>query len=336
MNRFGTTAALLAAVAGMVLGADAWAQNKRLVVYSSNESTLHNLVFPAFQKETGIQVDAVEVGSGVVMRRIAAEKDRPQGDIVWGLSRLNLNNNKEFLAPYRSKNRDAIPAEFRDADDHWIGTNLHLLVILANTNLVTPAVEPKGWEDLLAPRWKDKVAVTEPSNSGSAYINLTFLAAKWGNGKEVGGEKLTKLLQNTKVVNKSSLIFSGVGTGEYALGFGLEYAGYLWKTNGAPVKVIYPADGSVAVMEGVGIVKGGPNPEAAKQFVEFVTRKDVRELILSKTFRRPTRQDLDLTNLPGGLPQLSAVKVMDYDEAYWAKERTVALEKLQDLIQKTR
>ncbi|MCC7046465.1 MAG: extracellular solute-binding protein [Alphaproteobacteria bacterium] len=312
------------------------AQEKNLVVYTSNESTLHNLVFPAFQKETGIRVDAVEVGSGVVMRRIAAEKDRPQGDVVWGLSRLNLNNNKQFFTPYRSKNRDAIPAEFRDPDDHWIGTNLHLLVILANTNLVKPDVEPKTWEDLLAPRWKNKVAVTEPSNSGSAYINLTFLSTLWGNPKEVGGDKLTKLLQNIKVVNKSSLIFSGVGTGEYELGMALEYAGYLWKTNGAPVKVIYPADGSVAVMEGTAIIKGAPNPDAAKQFVDFVTRKDIRELILAKMFRRPTRQDLDLAHLPGGLPQLSDVKVLPYDEDYWAANRAASIEKLQDLIQKTR
>ena len=86
-------------------------------------------------------------------------------------------------------------------------------------------------------------------------------------------------------MNKSSLVFQGVGTGEYELGLSLEYAGYLWQTNGAPVKVIYPSDGSIAVMEGVAIIKNGPNTEEAKKFVDFINRKDIRELILSKMFR---------------------------------------------------
>ena len=49
-------ASLLAGVAG------ANAQQK-LVVYSANDSTLNDLVFGAFAKETGIQVDPVSTGS---------------------------------------------------------------------------------------------------------------------------------------------------------------------------------------------------------------------------------------------------------------------------------
>ena len=72
------------------------------------------------------------------------------------------------------------------------------------------------------------------------------------------------------MLNRSSLVFQGVGNGEFALGMSLEYAGYQWSSNGAPVKVIYPADGTVAQMEGVAIIKGGPNTENAKQFVDYV------------------------------------------------------------------
>ena len=88
------------------------------------------------------------------------------------------------------------------------------------------------------------------------------------------------------MLNRSSLVFQGVGNGEFALGMSLEYAGYQWSSNGAPVKVIYPADGTVAQMEGVAIIKGGPNTENAKKFVDYVTRKDVREAILRFAFRR--------------------------------------------------
>ena len=105
--RSGIVSSLLVAL--LCLFASSAEAQKRLVIYSSNETTLSNLVIPLFQRETGISVDMIEVGSGVVMRRLAAEKDRPQGDIVWGLSRLNLNNNKNYFLPYISVNNTAIP-----------------------------------------------------------------------------------------------------------------------------------------------------------------------------------------------------------------------------------
>src|SRR5262249_20917593 len=143
----------------------------------------------------------------------------------------------------------------------------------------------------------------DPANSGSAYSNLTMLAQLWGPG-EAGWEKVEKLLANTKVLNRSTLVFQGVGNGEFPLGMSLEYAGLQWAANGAPVKVVYPQDGTIAQMEGVAVIRGGPNPEAAKRFVEYVTRKDVRENILRFAFRRAARQDLDLAALPGAMPAL--------------------------------
>jgi iron(III) transport system substrate-binding protein len=311
------------------------AEAKEVVVYSANEATLDSLVFDAFEKETGIKVQPVAAGSGVLMKRIAAEKDRPQGDIVWGVSRSLLQTNAVHFAPYRSKERDAIPAEFRDPDDHWIGTNLHLLVILDNTEAVPPDAAPKSWRDLLDPKWKGRVAFTDPANSGSAYTNVTLLAGMWG-GNDAAWSEVAKLFANTKVLNKSSLVFQGVGTGEYGLGISLEYAGYVWAANGAPVKVIYPEEGTVAQMEGCAIVKGGPNTEQAMVFVDYINRKDVREMIFAKTFRRPARQDLDFSKLPGNMPPLSSVKLATYDEEAWTAARPATLERIQAIIQKTR
>ena len=325
---------LIVATALAFGGTPARAQGK-LVVYSANDANLDRFVFEAFTRETGIEVEPVEGGSGVVFRRIASERERPLGDIVWGVSRALLNANRALLAPYASKNKDAVPAQFRDSEDHWIGNNLHLLVILQNTKLIPADQGPKSWADLMKPEWKGKVAFTDPANSGSAYSNLTMLAQMWGPG-EAGWEKVSQLLANTRVLNRSSLVFQGVGNGEFALGMSLEYAGVQWASNGAPVKVVYPSDGTIAQMEGVGIIKGGPNPAAAKLFVDYITRKDVREAILRFAFRRPARQDLDLSQLPGQMPQLEKVKLVDYDEDAWVEKRVETAQKIQDIIRRTR
>ena len=323
---------LLTAIAVMTFGGLAHAQNK-VVVYSANDSNLDRFVFDAFTKETGIAVEEVTAGSGVLFRRISSEKDKPLGDIIWGVSRALLQTNKAYLAPYASKNKDATPADFRDPDDLWIGTNVHLLVIAQNTKLLPAADGPKGWSDLLDPKWKGKIAFTDPANSGSAYTNVTMLVQDWG---DQGWHKVTQLLTNTKVLNRSTLVFQGVGNGEFPLGMSLEYASLQWATGGAPVKVVYPQDGTVAQMEGVAIIRGGPNGEAAKKFVDYITSKNVREEIVRKFFRRPARDDLDLSNLPGGMPPLKQVKLLKYDEAGWTTKRAETLQKVQDIVRSTR
>ena len=292
-------------------------------------------MFGAFKAETGIEVEPVAAGSGVVMRRLQAEKARPQADIVWGVSRSLLQTNKAVFEPYASKNIATTPAEYRDPNNLWIGNNLHLLVILENTKLVPEGQGPKSWNDLLDPKWKGKIAFGDPANSGAGYQVVTMLVDLWGGG-EAGWKKVAALFKNLKILNRSSLVFQGVGNGEYPLGISLEYAGPLWAKGGAPVKVVYPADGTTASMEGVAIIKGGPNTENAKAFVDFINRKDMREMILKATFRRPTRNDLDLANLPGNLPPLAQVKLLDYDEDGWTEKRAKTLEQIKDAIQDSR
>ncbi|MCC7272026.1 MAG: extracellular solute-binding protein, partial [Alphaproteobacteria bacterium] len=252
-----------------------------------------------------------------------------------GVSRSLLQTHKAYFAPYRSINHDAIPAEFRDPDDLWIGNNLHILVILQNTKALPAEQGPKTWADLLDPKYKGKIAFTDPANSGSAYTNATLMVDLFGGG-DAGWAKVTDFFRNTRVLNRSSLVFQGVGQGEHALGVSLEYAGYLWAENGAPVKVIYPTDGTYAAMEGVAIIKGGPNTENAKKFVDYINRKDTREMILRKTFRRPARQDIDLSKLPGGMPALSTIRLAPYDEARWTAARTATLAKFKETIVSTR
>ena len=186
------------------------------------------------------------------------------------------------------------------------------------------------------PKWKGKVAFTDPANSGSAYSNLTMLADLWGSG-DAGWEKVSQLLTNTRVLNRSSLVFQGVGNGEFPLGISLEYAGYLWSSNGAPVKVIYPSDGTIAQIEGVAIIKGGPDTENAKKFVDYVTRKDVREGILGFAFRRPAGRISTCRSCPARCrSSRRSEKILDYDEDRWVEKRAETAQKIQDIIRRTR
>src|SRR5450631_3430652 len=147
----------------------------QVVLYSANDDTVNKLVADGFKKETGITVNVVSTGSGVLFRRVASESANPQGDVVWGVSSALLKQNTKFFQPYAAKGRDAVPAEYRDPNNLWIGTNLQIVTINQNTRAIDAVSGPKTWQDLLDPKWKGKIAYTDPANSGFSYAAATVL-----------------------------------------------------------------------------------------------------------------------------------------------------------------
>jgi iron(III) transport system substrate-binding protein len=329
--------ALLGVCLALGLPAAGSAADSALVVYSANDADLNNFVFGMFQKETGITVQPVTAGSGVLLKRLAAERDRPLGDVLWGVSTAILDANKMYFEPYAPKNAEAVPTAFRDPGNLWIGNNAHVIVFEVNRKLLGSLAPPRSWRDLQNPQWKGKVVMADPGNSGGAFTQVTRMLDLFGGGdREKGWQELEKVIRNVRVLNKISLVYTGVGQGEYPIGLSLEYAAYEYVQGGAPVEIVYPEDGTVVQVEGSAIIKGAQHAEAARKYQDFINRKDVREAILKKFFRRPARTDLDFAALNIKLPPLKDIKLAPYDFRVWAKDRDAVLKRVQEMILQTR
>ena len=168
---------------------------KKLVVYTSNDSTLNDLVFarlPQRDRHRG------RAGGGRLGRRHAPPAGREgaaAGRHRVGREPLAAADQQDAVRALRLEEQ-ATPRRpsIRDPDNLWIGNNLHLLVILQNTKIVPEAEGPKSWADLLDPKWKGKIAFTDPANSGSAYATVTMLVDLWGGG-EAGWKKVAAAVQ---------------------------------------------------------------------------------------------------------------------------------------------
>jgi iron(III) transport system substrate-binding protein len=332
MKHLHSCVAMLALAA--IAAAPAMAASDHVVLYSANDDTVNKLISEGFKKETGITVNVISTGSGVLFRRIASEQGNPQADVVWGVSAALLKQNSKYFQAYAAKGHENVPAAYRDSGNLWVGTNLQVVTINQNTKAIPAAEGPKSWDDLLDAKWKGRIAYTDPANSGFSYAAATGLLQAWGDN-DAAWAKFGKLVANTRVLNRSTLVFDGNGTGEYPLGISLEYAGFLWAHNGAPVKVNYPADGTLALAEGAAIIKGGPDPDNAKKLVDYLASKPTQEMLLKATFRRPARQDVDLSSV-SNMPAFKTIKVLPYDDAKWESARADTLKRLKTTIQETR
>ena len=86
-----------------------------------------------------------------------------------------------------------------DAD----GTRVPIYVIhygiLVNTEMVKPAEEPKGWPDLLDPRWKGKILSDDMRALGGGAVFFMVTVQKFGKEFQ---ERLAALRQRISTGNR--------------------------------------------------------------------------------------------------------------------------------------
>jgi len=296
-----------------------------VVLYSSNQPELLDMVTQGFEKKTGIKVTTVRLGTGEAMKRIAAEKANPLADVFWSGDVAVLEAARDNFMAYDSPEAKGLPQGYVAKDKRWTAANTHLMILMVNTKLVKPEDMPKTWADLLDPKWKDKVVIANPQKSGSAYAQI------YGIYKLYGWDGLTKLINNAKILDSSSLVYKGTAEGEFAVGITMEYAAYRYVAGGSDaVKIVYPADGVISAPEGAAIVAGAKHAKEAKAFFDYLISKDVVSEIYAKYYRRPARPDATKVE---GLPSVDNIVIMKgFDPEEANKLQTELLAKWREIV----
>ena len=312
---FQTTLAALGLVASM-------AHAQTVVLYSSNNTETIETALDVVKKTApNLKVQQVTGGTGSLMKRIQAEAKNPRGDVLWSGGFGTLGAYKDQLQPYKAPGVEHIPAEFRGPNDLWVGTNVHVMVMMVNERQLKGNAAPKTWSDLMKPEWKGKFAITDPSKSATAYMLV------YGLLKQFGKDGLEKIAANAVVTSSSGTTYKGVASGEYPVGLTIEYAAQEYVAGGQKeIKLVYPSEGSYLAPEGMFIVKGAKNMDAAKTLYNALMSKEVQEAELTKNFRRPTRTDIQVSKLTT-LPDLKSIKIfpLNQEAASAEYEQLVAL-----------
>lgn len=299
-------------------------QPVRIVVYSALPDLETSLVNREFTRRTGISVEALSVAAaGTIAARIRAEKDRPRADIfVGGSADFHVPLAREgLLLQYRSPGaaEAKISATYLDQDGFWHGWYLGALAIIINTERwereMAPRRVPKPatWDDLLRPEFRGHFVMPSVVTTGGGYI---FVAAQIFR---LGEEKAWAYL---RTLNANASQFTPTAPGTITLlERGEAIVGMMWahEAIGArllrlqPLETIVPPDTAFEI-GAVSIVKGGPNSEGAKAYVDFLMSRVPQAVNAQYGFRYPVRADVQV---PLGALPFQSLKFVKYDRG-WA------------------
>ncbi len=298
-----------------------------LVVYSPNSETLVKATIPAFEEKHNVKVELIQAGTGQLIKRLQTEKNAPYADVLWGGSYSTIRDNRELFQDYVSKNNDSVIEAYQNKTGFITPFTLDGSCLLINTNLVTEPVE--GYADLLKPEFKGKIASADPSNSSSAFAQLTnMLLAMGGYEDNDAWSYVAQLFSNIdgKIKSSSSSVYKSVADGEMSIGLTYEDPSVSLEQSGAPVKIIYPKEGAVFLPAGSAIVKDAAHLELAQKFIDFIISEECQNNFAEATTNRPVIKN---GKTPKELKAFQEINVIaeDMDYVYNHKKELVDIYK---------
>jgi len=206
-----------------------------------------------------------------IAQKILAElrAGTPVGDVMEGSELAPLFLKNGLLQAFSSPEILKTPALYRDKTGLTAATRFSYYGTAYNTRLVPPGTQPKTFEDLLDPKWKDRLAWRVGSNSGAHMFVANVMLSMGDAAADAYLKRLAA--QNVVAFNgAANALVDRVIAGEYAITLTTAlHLPIIAASKGAPIAAqpLLPMPSTVA---SIMIPKGTKHPHAAMLFADYV------------------------------------------------------------------
>jgi iron(III) transport system substrate-binding protein len=276
----------LTAVAG--LGSAALAQGE-VNIYSYRQPPLIDPLLKAFTDKTGIKTNVIFAAAGL-NERLAAEGQNSPADLLFTVDAGRLSEAKDagLTQPVASPLLTAaIPAQFRDRDNHWFGLTMRSRIVYASKERVKQ--DAITYEELADPKWKGKICIRSGQHVYNTSLIATIIAHK---GEAFAEEWLKGVKANLaqKPAGGDREQARDIHSGKCDIAVGNTYYMALMATNdknpeqkewGNAIKPLFPNAkdrGSHVNISGMALAKHAPNKANALKLMEFLASDDAQKL----------------------------------------------------------
>ena len=251
--------------------------------YTAMEISMAELYAKAFEADfPGIAVSVERSGAERVFSRIAQE----YASRIYNVDLVNTTDaahalawkREGWLAPYRAGGRRPAfrAASHVDPDGTFATMRILFCVVAYNTQLVKAEDAPKGFLDLLDPKWTGKLVKAHPGYSGLILTATHAMARElgWGYFEKLAKQRVMQVQSGVDPPKKVAL-------GERAaMVDGADYIALQQKDKGAPIEVVYPVEGAPLINSPNAVFKAAPNPNAARLFQSWMCSGEGQQVLV--------------------------------------------------------
>ncbi len=272
----------LAAAALVALWAGGCRSKEPIWVYTSlYEDAVREMEPLLRQAVPGVEVKFYRGGSERLAETIRAELETglPKADVLVTADPFLYTQLKAQgeLLPYESPAARDVPAEFTDPEHAFTTCRILLMALGYNPTRVEKADLPGTWEDLALPKWKGKISMGDPNESGSAFTSVAFLSKAYGWGF------FEKLRANDLIAaSGTNAVIRRIESGERPVGILLFEDILRAQEQGVEVRPLCPTGGVLLIPGRLAIMKSTQNHKGAKRVYDWLLSDEAQGIIARK------------------------------------------------------
>ena len=284
----------------------------KAVWYAAMDLPVSERVARSFEaKYPGVTIRIERTGSERQFQRLAQER----ASNIYAVDIINASDAAHFVAWKRSGWLEPFvpeevarlyPPEHRDPDGLFATSRVYVVSLGYNTDLVKAQDAPRSFMDLLQPKWTGKIVKAHPAYSGT-IMTSTFQIARelgWEYFEKLGKQRVLQVQSSVDPPNKLAL-------GErHVMADGNDFNLVTHKEAGKAVEIVYPAEGAPLIVCPNAVLKGAPNPNAARLFQSYLFSREGQQVLCDFAAQHSARPQV--TEKPGRTP-LAKIKTMKDD-----------------------
>src|SRR5438477_8071546 len=279
-----------------------------------------------YEKTTGQKAVFIRRSDGESLAQIRAERSNPRADIYHAAESASAKQLaaegllEAYKSPYVAELHDW--AQRIAEENKYFQTPIYtgVLGFGYNTELLAKKKlpEPKCWKDLANPAYKDEIQMANPGSSGTAFNTVSTILQLMG--EDAGFKFLAAMNKNVNQYTRSGTAgIRAAGKGETTIGIAFLHDSVAQTAQGYPIKTVAPCEGTGYEIISSAIIKGAPNPEGARKWMDFVLSPAGQNVAVTvNKFQIPSNKNAQTHPMA---PKASEVKLIKLDlDKYGSKE----------------
>ncbi|MBD3160398.1 MAG: thiamine ABC transporter substrate-binding protein [Candidatus Lokiarchaeota archaeon] len=315
---------LIVVVIGVsVYGILTWPKPKfRVYTYDSfmawgpNPDEIDDEVFSAFEEEHGIdvQIERLQTDASGIISRLIAERENPVADVVIGIDNILIlrEDAKTVLEPYTPPNLDEALAntsldlvDALDPEHYVVPFDYGLVTLIYDMQEMNVTTHPQ-LENLTFSNLAEMASSLVTENPQMSSPGLSFLLSEIAVEEKLNEEDWTnwwnQVRNDIDVQEGWSEAWSKWDSDEsrsLLVSYGTDPAYSAYMSGSEPSTGVAPIvhnnqEYAWVQIEGMGIVKGGPHPDLAREFIQYCLTGKVQSHVAVNQWMYPVNGSVEL------------------------------------------